>query len=106
MIVREAIGSRVGIAARLATSLAITIAGITVACRGDMPAPAIPVPVTPEVSRDAPRPQPIDPKKARKARKVRVSDAPADAGVVDAAELPPNPDAAVTVVRDAGQPLK
>lgn len=91
--------------ARVAISLAIAIAAIVAACRNEVPGPAIPAPVAPEVTRDAPRPQPLDPKKQRKARKVRVSHAPVDA-VVDTMELPPNPDAAVTVVGDAGQPLK
>jgi hypothetical protein len=91
---------------RVAVSLALAIGVIAAACRNDVPGPAIPTPVAPEVSRDAPRPKPIDPKKQRKPRKVSVSEVPQDAGVSDAVNLPPNPDAAVTVVRDAGQPLQ
>jgi hypothetical protein len=100
---------RLNIAARLATSLAITVGGIVAACHNDVPRPAIPSPLTPEVSRESPKPQPIDPK--RQARKKRVSQAPdapapTDAGVSDVIDLPPVPDATVIVVRDAGQPLR
>ncbi len=95
---------RLSLVARLSTSLAITVGAIVAACHNDVPRPAIPAPLTPEVSRESPKPQPIDPK--RKARQKRVSHAPADAGVVDALNMPPVPDAAVNVVRDAGQPLK
>jgi hypothetical protein len=98
---------RVRSAARLATALAIAIGGIVAACHNDVPPPAVPTPLTPEVSRESPKPQPIDTK--RKAKPKRVSqapDAPTDAGVSDTMELPPVPDATVIVVRDAGQPLK
>lgn len=95
---------RISLFARLTTSLAITVGGIVAACHNDVPRPAMPSPITPEVSRESPKPQPIDPK--RKARQKRVSDAPVDAGVNDAVNLPPVPDATMIVVRDAGQPLR
>lgn len=97
-----------GAASRLALSLSITIGGIVAACHNDVPGPTTPTPLTPEVTRQAPRPQKIDPSK-HKPRKVRVSErahVPVDAGVSDVIDLPPNPDASVAVVRDAGQPLK
>jgi hypothetical protein len=119
-------------AARLAMSLALTVGGIVTACRNDVPGPTLPV--APEVTRDSPKPRPLDPKKQREqqrkqqrqARQASVSEvrpefraaadepspAPSptrdpDAGVVnDVIDLPPVPDADVDVVRDAGQPLK
>ena len=51
-------------AARLATSLAITVGGIAAACRNDVPGPTLPTPVAPEVTRESPSPQPIDPSAA------------------------------------------
>lgn len=102
---------RARIAARVATSLAITAFGIVAACKSPGPGPTIPPPLTPEVGHGAPKPQPIDPK--HYARTKRVSNAepptkspPNDAGVSDVIDLPPVPDANVIVVRDAGQPLK
>lgn len=100
------------IAARIATSLAITAFGIVAACRNPGPGPTIPSPLTPELSHGAPKPPPIDPK--HQVRNKRVSQAaepptkspPTDAGVSDVRDLPPVPDANVIVVRDAGQPLK
>ena len=91
-------------AARLATSLVITVGAIVAACHNDVPRPAMPSPLTPEVSRGSPKPQPIDTK--RKAKPKRLSHVPADAGVSDTMELPPVPDATVIVVRDAAQPLR
>ena len=96
---------RISIIARLTTSLAITVGAIVAACHNDVPKPAFPAPLTPEVSRESPKPQPLDTK--RKVPQKRVSQAPpVDAGVSDALNMPEVPDAAVNVVRDAGQPLK
>jgi hypothetical protein len=103
---------RISAFARFATSLAISVAGIVAACHNDVPRPAIPAPLTPEVTRESPKPQPIDPK--RQARKKRVSQvanpsdapAPTDAGVSDVIDLAPVPDATLLIVRDTGQPLR
>ena len=56
---------RFGPTARVAMSLAITVGGIVTACRNDVPGPTLPAPLAPEVTREAPKPQPIDPKKQR-----------------------------------------
>jgi len=100
---------KLGTTARIATLLVITIGGIVAACRNDVPGPSLPAPIAPEVTRQAPKPKPIEPLK-HKPRKVRVSEAahdvPVDGGVSDVIDLPPVPDATVIIVRDAAQPLK
>ena len=126
---------RVGPTARVAMSLAITIGGVVAACRNDVPGPTLPAPLTPEVTREAPKPQPIDPKKQREQQRKQQRQAhsasvselrpqfraagndepapvppptrdPVDGGINDVIDLPPVPDADVDVVRDAGQPLR
>ncbi len=126
---------RIGPTARVAMSLAITVGGIVTACRNDVPGPTLPAPIAPEVTRQAPKPQPIDPKKQREQQRKQqrhshsasVSELqpqflaatgddepppvppptqdPVDGGINDVIDLPPVPDADVDVVRDAGQPL-
>jgi hypothetical protein len=105
-------------------ALAVAIAAIVAACRNDVPEPTLPFP-TREVSPLGPRPGPITPAPmrvdsdagipipaqpvpaaARKARALRVAEAPGDAGVADVIDLPPVPDANVPIVRDAAQPLR
>lgn len=121
-------GKRAKVAVRVG-ALIITVSGIVTACRNSVPGPTLPNPVTPEVSRGAPKSQPIDPSNAPEARPDarpaqltrRVSaaaaygspqvepptkDAPNDAGISDVIDLQPVPDADVEIVTDAATPLK
>lgn len=124
---------RLGTAARVAASLVITVGGVVTACHNDVPRPTLPAPVAPEVTREAPKPQPIDPQHAprpdaspeppraqltqhvtttfaagddeHKPVEPPTADPPSDAGVTDVLDMPEVPDG--DVVMDAGQqPLK
>lgn len=119
-------------AGRYLALVALAIAASFAACRNHVPPPALPAPVAPELSRDAPKSKRIDPKNARKktpakvsmrelpARDIRAAHegpdagidiepldaAPsADADVIDVLDMPEVPDAE-GIVTDPGTPLR
>jgi hypothetical protein len=103
-------------AARSLSWVVLAIAASIAACRNNVPPPALPAPIGPELSRDAPKPRPIDPKKRKPvvtmrevpAREIRAAHEPADAGVTaepldappDATPTPPASDADISDVFD------
>lgn len=114
---------------RVTLSLALTAGGIVAACHNDVPGPTLPQPVAPEVTRESPKPAPIDPSRPSRERSadagvapttdpsasffghaprghrdgtLRVAEAPDDAGVSDVLDLPPVVDSDIEIYLDSG----
>lgn len=117
-------------AARYLALVALAIAASIVACRNSVPPPALPAPVAPEVSRDAPKSKPIDPTRKKKPAKVTMREMPtpevhaahqmpdagideepldaaptSDAEIIDVLDMPEVPDAE-GIVTEPGTPLE